>query len=210
MFLAESLQYYWPAKYGYGAHENNITLHLARSFAENGFQVWAEVPLDEKNPKLKLDFLAYNYTKEITVALELKGSIETPPDNIDDLNRLVHIHNNRLCGGWPGDFYKDHAKLAKHRIYGIATLLYAMEFANWWHDPKACDEYKPPHDKRTAEGYAQIGKSLAVASFRAVVPLSEALLSGESPDFRYRFSRAGYALYDEHSIEEVGKILANA
>ena len=204
MCLAESLQYYWPTKYG--PHENNIALHLARSFTENGFHVWAEVPLDEKNLKLKLDFLAYNYTQEITVALELKGSIETPPDNIEDLKRLVQIHNNGLCSGWPGEFYKDHARFAKHRLYGIAALFYATEFANWWHDPQAC-EYMPPHASRTAEGYSLIGKCLAEASCRAIVPLSEVLVSGQSLDLRNRFSRVGYALYDENSIGEIAKVL---
>jgi len=98
-YLAESLQYYWPADFavvncvpqGYlnEIAENNIPLHLARSFAEKGFQLWAEVPLKEENRRL--DFFAYNYPEGITVALEFKKSIDTPQGNYEDLKQLVDI-----------------------------------------------------------------------------------------------------------------------
>ena len=195
LYLAESLQYYWPAR-GEVA-ENNIALHLARSFAEKGFQMWAEIPLHGENRRL--DFLAYSYTDKITIALEFKKSIETPQGNQEDLKRLVDIHADGLCHHHGiGD--------AEHKMYGVVTLLSATEFADWWHDPKACG-YMPP-DGRSAPEYIRIGKALEVADFRWVGPLVEHMRSVDAKlELKWRFLRAAYALYDEHGIGKLAEVL---
>lgn len=211
MYLSESLQYYWPANYavvnGVRANylneiaENNIALHLARSFAENGFHIWAEVPL--KREHRRLDFLAYHYGLGLSVALEFKKSIETPQENYKDLKRLVHIKNNGLSSeehGFNGQCLHD----SKYHVRGIVTLLSATEFADWWAYPKSRN-YIPAG--RKAYEYSKIGNAIAVASHRAVVPLCEYLCEGDSEGVQYRFRRAAYALYDDKSISALEKVL---
>ncbi|MDR0465905.1 MAG: hypothetical protein LBH94_00955, partial [Deltaproteobacteria bacterium] len=171
MYLAESLQYYWPANY---PNENNIALHLARSFAENGFQVWAEIPMKE-NKQERLDFLASNYTEEITVALEFKGSVEQPENNIEDLKRLLDIHKNKdgFDRGWPADGLRPsgfNAKPTEHRIYGIVTFHHAMEFAQWWNVPSS-NGHMP--EGRSSEHYRLIGEAIDKTSCRATVVLED-------------------------------------
>ena len=192
IYLAETLQYPWPTN-GELA-ENNIALHLARSFAEKGFQVWAEVPLDKENRRL--DFLARNYAESIAVALEFKRSIDTPQGNYEDLKRLVAIHKNGLSNDM-----LDFGEQSGHRIYGIVAFLFENEFAVWWWDPKGCkQEYMP--DGKSADLYTKIGMALAATKVRYVVPLCEHF---RSP--KYRFSRAAYALYDEASIDKLKEAL---
>ena len=88
MYLAEALQYYLPTPTSHAyPPENNIALHLARSFAEKDFQVWAEIPLTGASSG-ELDFLAWNYTENIVVALEFKRDVEDPPKIINDSNGL--------------------------------------------------------------------------------------------------------------------------
>ena len=208
-YLAESLQYYWPANFavingvqqGYlnEIAENNIALHLARSFAEKGFQIWAEVPLKEENRRL--DFFAYNYPEGITVALEFKKSIDTPQGNYEDLKRLVDIHANGVCNAEHG-FNNQSIKLAEHKMYGIVTLLSAEEFADWWMHPEARN-YTP--EGRSAGDYMKMGKAIAVASYRSVVPLTEYFYPEKSAGDKYRFRRAAYALYSEKDMERLKK-----
>ena len=192
LYLAESLQNYWPAK-GELA-ENNIALHLARSFAEKGFHMRAEVPLDGDNRRL--DFLACNYTENIAVALEFKRSIDTPQGNYEDLKRLVYIHKNGLCK----DTF-DYGEDAIHRIYGIVALLFENEFVDWWHNPEKNREYMP--EGKSAKLYGNIGEALATATSRYVVPLYESLSSKP----QYRFGRAAYALYNENSMNKLSSVL---
>ena len=208
MYMAESLQYYWPANY---PNENNIALHLARSFAEKGFQVWAEIPL-KKNKKERLDFLSNSYPEEITVVMEFKGGVEDPPANIADLKRLVDIHNNNewLYNDWPAA-----GSIQDHRIYGVVTLLYAMEFVNWWHTPDPHKDYMPDIEsiadknaqKRRAVGYKTIGKALGATHYRGVAMLEDFYRYDSARHSRYRFGYAAYALYDETSIKELEKAL---
>lgn len=212
IYLAESLQYYWPAntavthgeRQGYlnEIAENNIALHLARSFAEKGFQMWAEVPLNEENRRL--DFLAYSYSEGITVALEFKKSIDTPQGNYEDLKRLVEIHKNGLCNAEHG-FNNQSITLAEHKMYGVVTLLNATEFADWWAYPAAWN-YMP--QGRTADDYRKIGKAIAVASYRAVVPLIEYFHPGHSENLQYRFRRAAYALYETNGMMTLDSLLS--
>ncbi len=203
MYLAESLQYYWPANYAVISGErqdhslnefaeNNIALHLARAFAEKGFQVWAEVPISGENRRL--DFLAYNYVEKISVALELKKTIETPQSNLEDLRRLVVIHNNDL-----GASYKA-IDDEMTWMYGIVAIFAAKEFAAWWRNPEGCN-YTP--EERQAKDYEKIGKAIAAASHRYVMPLVEWPKAQE----KYRLCRAAYALYDEEKIIQLEAVL---
>lgn len=190
IYLAESLQY-WTEYFEVA--ENNIALHLARSFAEKGFQVLAEIPFDGE--KRRLDFLAYSYTENITVALEFKNSIETPQGNYEDLNRLVKIHNKGL---------RVHDLMdSEHKVYGIVTLLHSIEFADWWYEPKTYD-YMPKG--RSANDYKNIGRALEITPDRWVIPLVERLRA-EPVGIQWRFLRAACALYDQNLISELGSVL---
>lgn len=210
--LAESLQYYWPAnlavvngmqqQYLNEIAENNIALHLARSFGERGFQMWAEVPF--KDESRRLDFLAYSYADEIIVALEFKKNIDTPQGNYEDLRRLVHISKNNLCNAAHG-FNNQAVMRARHKMYGVVTLLNATEFADWWAFPEAWN-YTPAG--RSAGDYEKIGKAINIAGYRSVVPLVEYIVPGESASLQYRFRRAAYALYSEKEITKLERILA--
>ena len=181
--------------------ENNLAIHCARSFAEKGFQVWAEVPLKEENRRL--DFFAYNYPEGITVALEFKKSIDTPQGNYEDLKRLVDIHENGVCNAEHG-FNSQSIKLAEHKMYGIVTLLSSEELADWWMHPEAWN-YTP--DGRSAGDYMKIGKAIAVARYRSVVPLIECFYSEKCTDDKHRLRRAAYALYSENNIENLKKAI---
>ena len=220
-YLAESLQYYWPNWVSEYPHENNIALHLARSFAEKGFQVWAEIPLTKyKGEKGEhLDFLAYNYSEEITVVLEFKGSVETPQGNINDLKRLIDIHNGEdrfyskgSYGGWPADAYNPSAKSTGRKIYGVATFHHAMEFTKWWLKPEHYD-YMPFDEKdkkaknRAPKDYKPIGRAINVATYRDVVLLEDFFRYNCPPDSKYRFRYAAYALFDESSINKLENVL---
>lgn len=213
LYLAESLQYYWPANFSVAnakeqpfineIAENNIALHLSRSFAEDGFQVWAEVPFNKENRRI--DFLAYSYADGISVALEFKKSIDTPQGNLEDLKRLIDIHDTGLCNPIH-EFNNQSLNLASYKMYGIVVLLSATEFADWWMYPSAWN-YTP--DKRFANDYSTIGKALDVSKHRYVVPIIEYFSPGTSEDMRYRFRRAAYALYDSAEIESLRKILCS-
>ncbi len=207
LYLSEAMQYYWPASmhekgYLQEIAENNIALHLARSFSENGFLVWAEIPF-KNNISNKLDFLAYHYSLDILVALELKNNIETPQGNHKDFTRLVEIYNNGICNEehlFNGQVF---ASEKKPDILGIITMLNATEFAEWWKNPNVEGNYKPKG--RTAPDFEQIGKALEVCKYKAVMPLCEYVYPNES--LRYRFRRAAYALYDEVTIQDLEKAL---
>lgn len=211
MYLAESLQYYWPAnlavvkgiQQGYlnEIAENNIALHLARSFGENGFQMWAEIPFDGENRRL--DFLAYSYAEGISVALEFKKRIDTPQENYEDLKRLVDIHKNGL-GNVAHGFNNQSINLAEHKMYGIVAILSATEFADWWSYPEACN-YSP--ESRTAGDYRRIGEAIAVTDCRAVVPLTEYFYPGKSEALKYRFRRAAYVLYRDSELGKLDDVL---
>ena len=212
VYLAESLQYYWPANFavqkgvpqGYlnEVAENNIALHLAHSFAEQGFQVWAEVPLHEKNQRL--DFFAYNHSEGVTVALEFKNSIETPQGNYSDLERLVDIHERGVCNTEHG-FNNRSIELAEHAFYGVVTILSAMEFADWWMHPT---NWGHAPAGRASDEYRKVGIALAEAKTRSVVPLTEYFSPGESEEGKYRFRRAAYALYCKDDIQRLKTALA--
>jgi hypothetical protein len=211
-YLADSLQYYWPANFAIlngvqqaylnDIAERNITLHMAHSFAEKGFHMWAEVPL--KDESRKIDFLAFNYSEGIMVSLEFKNSLDYPPKNYADLERLVAIHQSGLCNPKHG-FNKQSVECAEHRMYGIVTLFSPVEFADWWLYPGDGENYMPK-DRRGGD-YKKIGKAVEKASYSAVVPLAELIYQGGSSELRYRFLRAAYALYDEKSISELKKVL---
>ena len=204
-YLADSLQYYWPANfdpdgnYLHTFNENNIALHLARSFAEAGFRVWAEVPFYEQN--LWLDFFAYSDTKEIAVALEFKKSIDTPPSgSLDDLKRLVGIHNG------DGLANSDNAINNAEWIYGIVTVLYSSEFFAWWENPAGCKDYRPESTRLRAPAYKQIGEAIAKKAYsHRILPLNK----WETRPARamYAHTHAAYALFDANSISELKSVL---
>ncbi|WP_185702394.1 MULTISPECIES: hypothetical protein, partial [unclassified Desulfovibrio] len=181
---------------------SNIALHLAHSFAEKGFQVWAEVPLKEENRRI--DFFAYNYPEGITVALEFKKSIETPQGNYEDLKRLVDIHENGVCNAEHRFNNQSLSRAEPKEMYGVVTLLSAEEFADWWKHPKNGD-YTP--NGRSARDYRRIGKAIDVAGYRFVVPLVEYFCSAKSTGDKYRFRRAAYALYRECDMENLKEVL---
>lgn len=212
-YLADSLQYYWPANFAIlkgvpqvylnEIAERNITLHIAHSFAEKGFHMWAEVPFNDGSRKV--DFLALNYSEGITVALEFKNNLENPPNSYADLERFVEIHRIGLCNPEHG-FNNQSIARAEHRMYGIVTLLGPLEFADWWIYPGSGKvPYNP--DGRTAGDYKKIGQAIEKASYRAVVPLAEQIYPGVQCDERYRFRRAAYALFDANSISELESVL---
>ena len=188
LYLAESLQYYWPAnRYGKTpllneVAENNIALHLARSFAAKGFLMWAEVPFEGVNKRL--DFFAYHDKDKLGVALELKTSIDKPPSGSrDDLERLIKIANSNLANA-------DAVNVEGAKwLYGIVSVLYASALVDWWQNPEGCDDYLPKGYR--AASYKQIGMALTKAYTHKVVPLR---------DWGDSCTHAAYALYDENSI----------
>jgi hypothetical protein len=226
VYLSETLQYYWPGRLvNEGGQpnqnriniiaENNIALHLARSFSENGFLVWAEVPFQNAEKKLRVDFLAYHYSQGILATLELKNNMSTPQNNLADLRRLVDISRMDLIS-------EDHAfnnaaiSRSPHKIYGIISLLERVEFADWWHSPQLCQEFTPQY--HNAPDYKIIGQALAKADCRSVQPLIEMRQVGRYPEtykelcdvFRNRLIRAGYALYNEATIKNELEPLLNS
>lgn len=215
LYLSEAVQYYWPANYavekgdtkGYlnNFAENNIALQMARSFAEQGFLSWAEVPWQssaEDGTHKRLDFLAYSYTLEASIALEFKNSIMTPYKVRDDLHRLVSLYSQGIASEEHG-FNNAAVDDCEHKFYGIVVVLEATEFADWWRFP-ANNAFKP---KNRSEDYAIIGKALHVATAKYVVPLVEYFHETHREDLQYRFRRGAYALYDENGIVELEKVL---
>ncbi len=198
-YLAEAMQYYWPSA-NYEISENNMALHLARAFSENGFLVWAEVPFNDES-KQKLDFLAYHYPLKTLVALELKNNIEQPEKNYEDINRVVRIYDNGVYNV-AHRFNNQSITEAEHKIVGVATILNATEYAEWWINPTN-NEYLPVG--RNAEMYRKIGMAINVAPYGAAVPLCEDL--HEEADIRYRFRRAAYALYDAEGVAKLKAVL---
>lgn len=207
LYLSEAIQYYWPATmYDKNAiniiAENNIALHLARAFSENGFLVWAEIPF-KGSPEKKFDFLAYNYSLDILVALELKNNIETPKNNLIDLHRLVQIQAEGICSVEHPFNNQCFGVDKKPDFYGIVTILNAVEFANWWRYPNTFGNYQP--HKRFSDEYKNIGKALEVSKCKGVIPLCERVYSGS--ELQDRFCRAAYALYDEDNIGGLAEVL---
>ena len=203
-YLADSLQCYWPAnfdpdgKYLHTFNENNIVLHLARSFAEKGFRMWAEVPFYEQN--LWLDFFAYSDTEKIAVALEFKKSIDTPPSgSLDDLKRLVEIHKDGLANA-------DNAINRAKWIYGIVTVLYSSEFFVWWENPAVCKDYGPESTRLRAPSYKQIGEAIAKKAYsRRIVPLQK--WKTRPARAMYAHTHAAYALFEDSSISDLASVL---
>ena len=213
MYLAEALQYYLPTPRSHAyPPENNIALHLARSFAEKNFQVWAEIPImGESNGEL--DFLAWNYTENITVALEFKRDVESPRLIVKDLMRLVKIHKKELllCRGWPGD--GQNTTFTGHKMYGMVTMLHTQELAKWWHHPAHKDYMPEVEDQegkkqkpRDADGYRQIAKAIE-NTWRGIVPLEDFFRYSKEQTERYRFCYGAYALYDETNINTLEDVL---
>lgn len=217
LYLSEALQYYWPGKLANEKGgvksgvinligENNIALQLARSFSENGFLVWAEVPFNNPDKSQRLDFLAYHYAEGILVALELKNSISTPQNNLEDLQRLVKICKMRLANE-AHPFNSSSIDYSPHKMYGVISILESVEFADWWNLPNENLEVMTQCG-RYSEVYKVIGQALDKADLRSVVPLIEMLRQGEYPVdydqllkfFRSRFLRAGYAVYNEDTV----------
>jgi len=58
-------------------------------------------------------------------------------------------------------------------------------------------------DGRSAGDYMKIGKAIAVAGYRSVVPLAEYCYPEKSAGDKYRFRRAAYALYGNTDIEKL-------
>jgi hypothetical protein len=219
-YLAEALQYYWPATpySGGGTNpvaERNITLQLSRSFSEKGFLVWAEVPFNksEAEKDRKIDFLAWHISKCITVALEFKNNIENPAANLKDFERLVDFDLQKpmsIQHGLNGQSIQE----CKEEIYGVVNIFHPAEFADWW---MYASESELPHAHRTADDYKKIASALSVASNRFVTPLVEQFYKKEYWDethtideiFRYRLIRAGYALYNKEAIQKLAAIFAN-
>jgi len=218
LYLSEALQYYWPAKLANVKGdlnsdvinligENNIALHLARSFSENGFLVWAEVPFNTRDRSQRLDFLAYHYSKGILVALELKNSISTPQNNFKDLQRMVEISKIGFANE-THSFNSSTIEYSPYKMYGVISILERVEFADWWNMPQD-NEMVLAHCGRNPEVYKTIGQALAKADLRSVVPLIEMLSLGQYPNeyeqllklFRNRCIRAGYALYHEDTVK---------
>ncbi len=197
-YLEEPLQFYWPAKIDPSGRfnpvaENNIALHLARSFTEAGFAVWAEVPSNKNNDRL--DFLAYCGKEKVSVALELKRSIDMPPEGSNkDLVKLAGLRGDNGVGLANAGDAINGAKW----IYGIVTMFYATEFVNWWKNPEDYD-YGRKSKYLRSDTYKQIGRKIAKAH-RKIMPIT-----------KWENVNAAYALYDENLIGELKKmILENA
>lgn len=214
-YLAEAVQCYWPANFAVESGvtkaylnsfaENNIALHMARSFAEQGFLSWAEVPWvreKEDNTHKRLDLLAYSQPFKTSVALEFKNSILTPYKVSDDLRRLVYLRERGIASekhGFNGAIIAN----CERMFYGIVVILEATEFADWWHFPEQND-FKPAGRK---VDYAIIGKALNVATVRRVVPLVEYCHPTHKEELQYRFRRGAYALYDEGGMAQLAEVL---
>ena len=194
-YLKDSLGYYWPAKKDSKGNfnavtENNIALHLARSFAKKGFRMWAEVPFVDVNKRL--DFFAYHVNEKIAIVLELKSYIKQESESLEDLKRLRDIANSNLANA-------DSVNVEGSKwMYGFVTLLYQNEFAGWWNDPEG---YVPPNRKIfRAECYKRIGEALAKACIRKTEEIKK---------WENSCTHAAYALYDENTISgiELGYVL---
>ena len=192
--LEEAVEFYWPAKVDrpsgkfYPVAENNIALHLARSFTGNGFRVWAEVPSVTNSSRL--DFFAYCEKKNVCVALELKRSIDMPPSgSLDDLKKLVDLHYGE------GLANADTAINSAKWVYGIVTVFYTTEFLAWWEKPESYD-YEKNTRYLNSQDYKQIGKCLPFAH-RNTVPFK-----------KWDNVHFVYALYDENSIGEIQTTLS--
>ncbi|MDL2279120.1 hypothetical protein LJC15_00455 [Desulfovibrio sp. OttesenSCG-928-G11] len=194
-YLEKPLQIYWPAKIDSSGRlnpvaENNIALHLARSFTEAGFLVWAEIPSSAGHKRL--DFFAYCDTENIAVALELKRSIDMPPSGSrEDLKKLADLHYSA------GLANADAAINSAEWIYGIVTVLYANAFVTWWENPEGYDYEQSGRYLRSAD-YKKIGQGIAKAH-RNVVPLG-----------KWDNIAAAYALYDKNSIAELKMVMERA
>lgn len=174
-YAKTTLQNFWPAKQGMlnnkkaeyinAFSENNLTLHVGRAFAENGFLVWAEVPFYTRPEGLKsdltLDFLAYDKNTDTAVMIEFKNNIDTPQGVFNDIYRFTCLQQtgNGLChDAETGNGMCIHK--AKHKFYVIVTVLNQGVFHDWWEKPKnkEANSYMP-FGKR-APLYGVIGKIL--------------------------------------------------
>jgi hypothetical protein len=87
--LRESFAVYWPTFGDTGAHERNVSLHLAHSFLGNGFEVFGEGHCDGSANR-RYDLVAYDRRDRFFVVTECKQlwSKETVRDMHNDLERI--------------------------------------------------------------------------------------------------------------------------
>ena len=73
--LKESLGSYWPThddRCSHGAHERNISLHVAHAFLGKGYAAFGESHGKEKGAKVRFDLVAISKSKDHVIACEFK------------------------------------------------------------------------------------------------------------------------------------------
>ncbi len=122
-YLGEALFNYWPAASPkHDMLERNISMHVARAFSENGFQVYTEVPWpDSEEEKKRLDLLAIDPARGIDVRVEAKRLFDANEIAAlkEDLDRMPTFRVNAEAGST--------------RHFGVLVgTTWDEEIAQWW------------------------------------------------------------------------------
>lgn len=70
--LGKSLGSYWPTCGDQGAHERNISLHVAHAFLNEGYATFGESHGEKKGAKVRFDLVAISKSQDHIIACEFK------------------------------------------------------------------------------------------------------------------------------------------
>jgi hypothetical protein len=93
--MRDSFRVYWPTHGDTGAHERNLSLHVASAFLNAGFAVFGEGHRDGE-ADVRYDVLAYSPEQSLFVAAEFKhlwspGSARSMRDDIERLRDFTPV-----------------------------------------------------------------------------------------------------------------------
>ena len=135
--LGEAVRGFWPGTTeNHEIAERNITLYLGKSFADAGFQVFAETPYPNEAQDERLDLLALDPFRGIQVAIEAKrlfsgSQVTTLEKDLDRLRRFaVKTEESRI---WTGGF---------RQFAAVACITWREDIAEWW----SAKDGTAPHD----------------------------------------------------------------
>ncbi len=124
LYLAEALWEYWPPSGRNEIPERNVSLHLARAFAERGFLCFAETnPRDRTDERL--DLLALHESRDALVMVESKRLYS--PEQVE----AMLTDAERICAYRPQDREADRIGSAARFGVLVATT-WNDEAAAWW------------------------------------------------------------------------------
>jgi hypothetical protein len=162
LYLAESLWEYWPASGNNDIPERNVSLHLARAFAERGFLCYGEAnPRDRTDARL--DLLALHESRDVLAMVESKRLYE--PEHVEAmLGDAERIRTFR-----PQEHEDD--RVGKAARFGVlAATTWSDEAAAWW---AATDESTWPAGQARWAGFLEkrpeLSRVLETALFGSVV-----------------------------------------